>query len=80
MNFLINLMALIAVMPFIALEAVIKLIGIVLSIIFAVIVAVFYPLIKKKPSIIIFLNRIFKYSTTLKHGFKSIKIYYLWMD
>ena len=72
----IKLVGIIITLPFIALEAMIKIIMCILYFPLTLGIAIIYPLIKRRN--LSWAKKWWKYATTWKKGFYSIYIYKLW--
>ena len=76
MEIAVFLVGLIIVLPFIALEAVIKAAMCIIYVPMCIILALFYPLIKGH---LRWTKKWWKYASTWKHGFYSGRIHKLWI-
>ena len=75
MELAVFLVSVLITIPFIALEAIIKVTMCIIYIPMCIILALFYPLVKNH---IKWTKKWWEYASTWKHGFYSARVYELW--
>lgn len=76
MKYLIETIGMLITFPFMAIEAVVKLVLLILCLPISLLVAIFYPLIKNLN--IYWVEKVYNYATRWHKGFYTARIFKLW--